>query len=293
MELVRLPAVLTVPGDTLIGAAMSGCCALRLRRSATLASSSALLYLAGMVLNDYADRDVDAAERPSRPIPSGRVEPRFALRLAQVLTVAGILLAAADGALRIAVALAGAVWAYDLFAKDSPAGPLVMAAARALDVLLGAEPGSPREAVPAAALVGAHTAVITGVSRYETAGSTSAVPRAALAGTGAVTAAAFALAISTARRVPGAGAPKPASARDLAAALLLLGGYAGPLLRSQRAAASDPCPANLQRAVGAGVLGVIPLEASVLAAGGHTSAACSLAAVWQLARRLARGRAVT
>jgi 4-hydroxybenzoate polyprenyltransferase len=30
-------------------------------------------YLAGMVLNDVCDARVDAAERPERPIPSGRV----------------------------------------------------------------------------------------------------------------------------------------------------------------------------------------------------------------------------
>lgn len=71
--LVRLPAVLSVPGDVLLGAAMSG------RRTGgrtlLLTGSSSLLYLAGMALNDWADREVDARERPERPIPSGRVAP--------------------------------------------------------------------------------------------------------------------------------------------------------------------------------------------------------------------------
>ena len=35
--------------------------------------------MAGMALNDYADREIDAVERPGRPIPSGRVTPEFAL----------------------------------------------------------------------------------------------------------------------------------------------------------------------------------------------------------------------
>ncbi len=36
------------------------------------------LYLAGMVLNDVFDAAIDASERPSRPIPSGRVSARAA-----------------------------------------------------------------------------------------------------------------------------------------------------------------------------------------------------------------------
>ena len=86
-ELVRLPAVLSVPGDVLVGAAASG----QVRdvpRAAGLAAASSCLYLAGMALNDYADREVDAVERPGRPIPSGRVTPGFALGLAGGLTAA-------------------------------------------------------------------------------------------------------------------------------------------------------------------------------------------------------------
>ena len=79
-ELVRLPAVLSVPGDVLVGAAVSG----QLRdvsRTAGLVAASSCLYLAGMALNDYADRDVDAVERPGRPIPSGRVTPGLRARV--------------------------------------------------------------------------------------------------------------------------------------------------------------------------------------------------------------------
>jgi hypothetical protein len=53
LELVRLPAALSVPGDVLLGAAASG--ALRGRRdwgrSAGLVAASTCLYLAGMALN--------------------------------------------------------------------------------------------------------------------------------------------------------------------------------------------------------------------------------------------------
>src|SRR5262245_5428925 len=38
-----------------------------------LAAASALLYMAGMVLNDVFDFEVDAEERPFRPLPSGQI----------------------------------------------------------------------------------------------------------------------------------------------------------------------------------------------------------------------------
>ena len=50
-ELVRLPAVLSVPGDVLVGAAVSGQ-GRDVRRTAGLVAASSCLYLAGMALND-------------------------------------------------------------------------------------------------------------------------------------------------------------------------------------------------------------------------------------------------
>ncbi|MFD9740039.1 SCO3242 family prenyltransferase, partial [Umezawaea sp. NPDC059074] len=167
VELVRAPAALTVPGDSLVGAAVSGRPA-----NAGLAAASVCLYWAGMALNDYADRELDAVERPERPIPSGRVRPSTALALATGLTAAGLGLAALAGgrkALGVAVPLAATVWAYDLVLKDTPLGPVGMAAARALDVLLGAD--GVKRAVPAALTVGAHTLAITVLSRSEGSGA--------------------------------------------------------------------------------------------------------------------------
>ncbi|GAB3985763.1 UbiA family prenyltransferase [Plantactinospora veratri] len=137
-ELVRAPAALSVPGDVVAGAAAADALD---RRVPGLAGASVLLYWAGMAANDLADRELDARERPERPIPSGRVSPGFALGVSAGLTAAGIGLAGLAGgrrALAVAVPLAGAVWAYDLWAKNTAAGPAVMATCRGLDVLLGA-----------------------------------------------------------------------------------------------------------------------------------------------------------
>ncbi|WP_181412398.1 UbiA family prenyltransferase [Streptomyces griseorubiginosus] len=137
-ELLRLPALFTVPGDALAGAAAVS--ARPTPRTFLAIASSLCLYEAGMALNDWADRDVDAVERPHRPLPSGRVRPAAALGAACVLTGAGLSFAAWAGrpALTVAVPLAATVWAYDLALKNTRLGPAAMATARGLDLLLGA-----------------------------------------------------------------------------------------------------------------------------------------------------------
>jgi 4-hydroxybenzoate polyprenyltransferase len=281
-ELVRLPAVLSVPGDVLVGAAASG----QVRdvpRTAGLVAASSCLYLAGMALNDYADRDIDAVERPGRPIPSGRVSPGFALGLAGALTLGGAALAvAADGprALAVAAPLAAAVWGYDLALKSTAAGVAGMSACRGLDVVMGSGAHGAARALPAAAVVAGHIAVVTQVSREEVTGGDAGVGRRALAAT-AVVAGAGAL---LSRRAPRAGR---------IAALGLVGAYAAVVGRAHADAARDPSPARLQRAVGAGILGLIPLEAGLLAGAGSLVPAAGVAALWPLARRASKRRAVT
>ncbi|MFJ4200816.1 UbiA family prenyltransferase [Streptomyces sviceus] len=175
-RLTRLPAGLTVPGDILAGAAAGGK-PVGPRLLGPVASSLCL-YWGGMALNDYVDREVDARERPDRPVPSGAVSPAAALTTATALTAAGLgLTALTEGrrGLCTAVPLMAAIWTYDVLAKESPtAGPLVMAAARALDVLRGAGPGRLTTALPTALLSGLHTAAVTTLSRHEAVSGTCA-----------------------------------------------------------------------------------------------------------------------
>ncbi|MEU0741330.1 SCO3242 family prenyltransferase [Streptomyces sp. NPDC006134] len=188
-ELLRLPALFTVPGDVLAGAAAAGAPAGP--RALLAIGSSLCLYEAGMALNDWADRAEDAAERPHRPLPSGRIRPAAALTAACALTGAGLALAAGAGrrALAVATPLAATVWAYDLALKHTPAGPAAMAAARGLDLLLGAAAttGRTRAALPSAALLGTHTLAVTAVSRQETRGGSALAPLAACVTTGLLT----------------------------------------------------------------------------------------------------------
>ncbi|MEU1223315.1 SCO3242 family prenyltransferase [Streptomyces microflavus] len=137
-ELFRVSALFSVPGDALAGAAAVG--RSPGRGTALAIGASLCLYEAGMALNDWADREEDAVDRPHRPIPSGRISPSAALGAAGALTAAGLALAARAGrpALAVATGLAATVWAYDLHLKHTKAGPAAMATARSLDLLLGA-----------------------------------------------------------------------------------------------------------------------------------------------------------
>ena len=278
VELVRAPAALTVPGDVVAGAAAAGWPFGP--ATPALAAASASLYWAGMALNDYADREVDAVERPMRPIPSGRVTPRFAFGLAAGLTAAGVGLAGLAGGRRafgVAVPLAATVWAYDLVLKATPAGPAAMAAARGLNVLMGAGTGAGemRRAAPAAALVAAHTLAVPALSRGEVTGAKPWLPRATLAATGVI----GALAARAGRR----GTPI-----ERLAGAGLLAGYGATFGRAQLAAARDPRPLPVRRAVGAGILGLMPLQAALAAGAGAPAAALPVAAAFPLARRLSR-----
>ncbi|MFE5791341.1 SCO3242 family prenyltransferase [Streptomyces sp. NPDC056503] len=277
VELVRAPAALTVLGDTLAGAAAGGRPAPP-GRTARLAAASTCLYWAGMALNDYADREVDAGERPHRPVPSGRISPRTALLTAAALTGAGLTAAASAGrdALAVAVPLAATVWAYDLALKNTPYGPAAMATARGLDVLMGAGVRRTRQALVPAALLAGHTYAITAVSRAETLGAAASLPAGALAATGAVGLAAAAL------------TPPAAAGAHRAAQTALLGGYVLAAGSAQLSATVRPDPTRLKRAVGAGIHAMIPLQAALTARGGSVRAALTLLAAYPLARSLSR-----
>lgn len=144
LELVRLPAVFTAVADVMMGYLVTRG---ELRPAAAfvvLATISALLYLAGMVLNDVFDAESDARERPERPIPSRRVSRKRAAVLGWGLLAAGVLLAIhiSDHShiwriTTVAAALAGCIVLYDAALKHTVAGPIAMGACRLFNVLMG------------------------------------------------------------------------------------------------------------------------------------------------------------
>jgi len=64
---------------------------------------------ASMAINDFYDADIDAVDKPDRPIPSGALSPREALSLALVLTVMGFAAALRTSGRCLVVAVAA--WA--------------------------------------------------------------------------------------------------------------------------------------------------------------------------------------
>lgn len=152
LQLVRLPNVFMAITDVLMGYLFSHAVLQPGDGSllGLLVVTSVLLYMAGMVLNDVFDADIDAQERPDRPIPSGRVSrPTARLVGWQFLglgVITGWLVAIRVGDLRpgiIVSLLAGCVVLYDGFLKRLPIGPLGMGACRMLNVLLGMSLGAP------------------------------------------------------------------------------------------------------------------------------------------------------
>ncbi|HEX6962239.1 MAG TPA: UbiA family prenyltransferase [Lacipirellula sp.] len=151
---------------------------------ALLIGSSACLYLAGMVLNDVYDAELDALERPERPIPAGHISRTTASSAGWALLTSGVLLAwlAAVTAGNpmpglLAVLLAFAIVRYDKVLKSTWAGPMAMGWCRVLNVLLGASIAGDllRQpwALAYAVLIGMYTVMITIVARSETIGEWS------------------------------------------------------------------------------------------------------------------------
>ena len=104
--------------------------------------SSALLYVGGIVLNDYFDVEVDKRERPSRPLASGVISKRHALAIAIIaLLIANIMaLVAGIMSLMVSIAISVAIIAYDYRLKHTQFGPFSMGFTRLLNVILGASP---------------------------------------------------------------------------------------------------------------------------------------------------------
>ena len=64
-----------------------------------------LITGAGNAVNDYYDREIDAVNRPNRPIPSGRIQPRTAFRYSLALFAVGCIMAGLVSQICFAVAV--------------------------------------------------------------------------------------------------------------------------------------------------------------------------------------------
>jgi geranylgeranylglycerol-phosphate geranylgeranyltransferase len=78
---------------------------------------------AGNAVNDYFDREIDAINRPQRPVPSGRITPQATLQWSLALFFMGCVLAGLVNSLCLAIAAVNSALLY-IYARNLKATPL-------------------------------------------------------------------------------------------------------------------------------------------------------------------------
>jgi 4-hydroxybenzoate polyprenyltransferase len=283
LELLRPANVVTALADVLAGYAVAG----RTNGGALpwLLLATVCLYAGGVVLNDFFDRRLDAIERPERPIPSGRVSAATAAVLGSVLLAAGIGFAAAGTATAglMALAIAALVLAYDAGTKRyAVAGPINMGLCRGCNLLLGvaAEPAALRARWPIGLIAVVYITAVTVVSRGEVHGGKKADATFAL------------ISLSGVLVVLGSLGLRAAGVERLVA-LALLALLAWRVLPPFWHARNDPGPAAIRRAVKAGVLSLVLVDAAISVAYAGSVYGASVLATALVAGSLARLFSVT
>ncbi|GAB3928755.1 UbiA family prenyltransferase [Larkinella terrae] len=248
-----------------------------------LCLSTVGLYGGGVVFNDVFDAELDAVERPERPIPSGLVSLTQAALLGGLLLAIGISAAfmvnSTAGLLAVAISVASLV--YDKFGKHNAIlGPLNMGLCRGLNLALGmsALPDQLTLWASLGVIPIVYIAAITMISRGEVHGGNPMVLRVAGLLYGLVIGCIGAIA-------------QQQSQLGTAIPFLLLFGYFifPPLWLAIR----EPSGRNIGMAVKSGVLSLIVMNAAWVAAFASFPLAMLVACLLPLSRLLAKVFAVT
>jgi 4-hydroxybenzoate polyprenyltransferase len=286
---MRLANVFTAVADVWLGMILSLGSLQPAIVAGLLAAVSAMLYTAGMVLNDVFDAEQDAVERPERPIPSGRVSRRLASVIGWGLLHGGLLLAfllawIVQNITPAAVAwlLSVAIVFYNTTLKHTRFGPLGMAACRLLNVGIGLSFAHVQFDVLEFVWIGAPllpavgiAVYIAGVTWFSRQEHTTSSRNGLLVGTALVTISLGMLAYS-----PWTGFDAGLATLRLwqwAAIWLVLGCW---ILERYVAALRSPTPANVQRAVGHSILSLTLIDATVAWGFAGEEAAACIAALW-------------
>jgi hypothetical protein len=140
LRLGRVSNLPTVWSNVLAALALSGALT-RSPRALALSGVFSLYYVGGMYLNDAFDREIDARERPGRPIPSGQVSAGLVFglgfgALALATLWLGLLASAADVSLVRALGSGGLlalfIVGYDAYHKQNPLSPVLMGLCRVM-----------------------------------------------------------------------------------------------------------------------------------------------------------------
>ncbi len=180
LRLGRVSNLPTVWTNTLVGFALAGGV-----RSATalllLMFVLSLFYVAGMYLNDAFDAEVDATERPGRPIPAGLADRGTVFRIGYGLIALGVVLLgllgfgvagmAGTATLTAGLVLAAAIIAYDWSHKTNALSPLLMGSCRLLVYVVAAVAAAgtlPLEVLIAGGAMWAYIVGTTYIAQQET-----------------------------------------------------------------------------------------------------------------------------
>jgi 4-hydroxybenzoate polyprenyltransferase len=141
LKLGRVSNLPTVWSNTLAGCLLAGTLPSWWWLAAACASFS-LYYIGGMYLNDAFDRNIDARERPERPIPSGKVSAGTVFGAGSLMLALGVATSiwlalgsenpAPLGSAGAGLLLAGLIVFYDAYHKTNPLSPLVMGLCRVM-----------------------------------------------------------------------------------------------------------------------------------------------------------------
>ncbi|RYU97247.1 UbiA-like protein EboC [Emticicia agri] len=144
LQLTRPANIITAISDILAGIAIAGFSfslnQIDLWKAAFLCMATVGLYGGGIVFNDIFDLELDKIERPERVIPSGKISKEKATVFGVLLLTMGITMAWLNSPASAMIALAVAICAlvYDKFGKHhSFLGPINMGLCRGGNLILG------------------------------------------------------------------------------------------------------------------------------------------------------------
>jgi 4-hydroxybenzoate polyprenyltransferase len=260
LRLGRVSNLPTVWTNTLAGIVLAGGHAAD-RRTLPLMVALSLFYVAGMYLNDAYDAEIDARERPERPIPSGQVSAETVFTAGFAMMALGLALLAwtgygvtggtAIGPVMGGLGLGAAIVLYNRRHKDNPLSPVLMGICRVLVYVaagLAFVPDLPTPLWIGAVLLLCYLIGLTYVAKQETLGEVRNLWPLLFLGAPLV------YALAAALRSP--------TATVLGAAFVLWVGVALWLLRRRQ-------PGDVPRAVVSLIAGIALLDAVLIAGAGE------------------------
>lgn len=305
LQMMRPANIVTAWADILAGGAVAGLITTAMTKADWATTMATLLWLllattglygGGVVFNDVFDAQLDALERPERPIPSGRSSVAEAIALGVGLLLLGIAAAAqvSGWSAVIASAIGLAALLYDAVSKHHPLlGSLNMGVCRGGNLLLGvsAIPPLVLERGFIAIIPILYIAAITLISRGEVNGGNRSTGYISLGLLALVASGLIGLNIWPMLGGPLLGAQR--DAMQLLMGLPFIGFWGGSVFPAFIKAARDPTAELVRSAVRSGIIALIILDSAIAVSFSHWLYGLAILGLLPISRLLAKQFAVT